>query len=256
MHEGRFFSRNFIADTSALVINETAVPYLEFEEPVGQLIYSAVSKKNYTVVGVVKDFHYASLHESIKPAGFMLQDSPARLRYTSVRIHANDLQETIGIVKRIWNSFSTGLDFQYSFLDDDFNSLYRTDQRIGRIAFIFSAMAILISCLGLFGLATFTAQRRTKEIGIRKVLGSTVTDILLLLMKAFTKYVILANLIAWPTAYFIMNRWLNDFAYRIHIGVDIFILSGLTAFGIAVLTVIFQSVKAARINPVEALRCE
>jgi putative ABC transport system permease protein len=254
MNEGRFFSRDFATDSSAMVINETAVPYLELKEPVGKQIYSSLTRKTYTIIGVIKDFHYESLHERIKPAGFVLQAPP--MRFVSARINTSDIQETLRAIKKIWDSFSTGLVFDYSFLDEDFDSLYRVEQKVGKLAFIFSALAIFISCLGLIGLAAFTSEQRTKEIGIRKILGASLSGVIFLLSKNYIKWVILAVIIALPAAYFSMDRWLRSFAYRIALDVWIFVLAGIIALGIALLTVSYQTIKSATANPVDSLRYE
>ena len=252
--EGRFFSRDFGTDTSAMVINETAVPYLELKEPIGKQIYSYWTKKTYTIIGVVKDFHYESLHERVKPACFVLQTPP--MGYVSARINTSDIPETLRAVRKIWDSFSTGLVFDYSFLDEDFDNLYRVEQKVGKLAFIFSALAIFISCLGLLGLAAFTAEQRTKEIGIRKVLGASLSSVVFLLSKNYVKWVIFACIIAFPAAYLSMNHWLRNFAYRIALDVWTFVCAGIVALGIALLTVSYQTIKAATASPVDSLRYE
>jgi putative ABC transport system permease protein len=254
MSEGRFFSRDFAADTSAMVINETAVPYLELKEPIGKQIYSYVTRKTYTIIGVVKDFHYESLHERVKPACFVLQAPP--MRYVSARINTSNITETLRTVRKEWDSFSTGLVFDYSFLDEDFDNLYRVEQKVGKLAFLFSALAIFISCLGLLGLAAFTAEQRTKEIGIRKVLGASLSGIVVLLSKNFVKWVLFAFIIALPAAYLSMDYWLRNFAYRIALDVWIFVFAGIVALVIALLTVSYQTIKAAAVNPVDLLRYE
>jgi len=254
MSDGRFFSRNFAADSSAMVINETAVPYLELKEPLGEQIYSYWTKKTYTIIGVVKDFHYESLHERVKPACFVLQDPP--MGFVSARINTSNIPETLRAVRKIWDSFYTGLAFDYSFLDEDFNNLYRVEQKLGKLAFIFSALAIFISCLGLLGLTAFTVEQRTKEIGIRKVLGASLSGIVVLLSKNFVKWVIFAFMIALPAAYLSMDHWLRNFAYRIALDVWIFVFAGIVALGIALLTVSYQTIKAAAANPMDSLRHE
>ena len=254
MSKGRFFSRDFATDSSAMVINETAVPYLELKEPLGEQIYSSWTKKTYTIIGVVKDFHYESLHERIKAAGFVLQAPP--MSFVSARINTGDIQESLRAIKKIWDSFSTGLVFDYSFLDEDFDSLYRVEQKVGKLAFIFSALAISISCLGLIGLAAFTAEQRTKEIGIRKVLGASLFGVIFLLSKNYIKWVIFAFIIAFPAAYFSMDHWLRSFAYRIVLDVWIFVLAGIIALGIALLTVSYLTIKSATANPADSLRHE
>lgn len=252
--EGRFFSRDYATDSSAMVINETAVPYLEWEEALGKQIYSYVTKKTYTVIGLVKDFHYESLHERVKPAGIVLNNTP--MEFISARIKTDDISGTIGSIKKLWDSFSTGLAFSYSFLDEDFDQLYRVEQKAGKLASLFSGLAVFISCLGLLGLAAFTAEQRRKEIGIRKILGAPVPGIILLLSKNFVKWVIIANIIALPAAYWAMAHWLRNFAYRINIDVWPFVLAGIAAVVMALITVSYMTIKAARSNPADVLKYE
>ena len=159
-------------------------------------------------------------------------------------------------IERIWGQFSNGWPFEYSFMDEAYDQMYKSEIRMNHLFRSFSALAIFLSCLGLFGLASFTAERRTKEIGIRKVLGASAPGIFMLLSRGLSKWVLLANIIAWPVAYYFMNKWLQNFAYRVGLSVWVFLLSGLTAFGIALLTVSFQSIKAATANPVDSLRYE
>jgi putative ABC transport system permease protein len=166
------------------------------------------------------------------------------------------LDDTIRIMQKAWEKFESHYPFSYQFFDEDFDSLYRSERRIGTIVRYFSVLAVFISCLGLFGLAAFMAERRTKEIGIRMVLGASFIEIVALLSKEFIKWVLVSNVIAWPVAYFVMNKWLQNFAYRTEIGIGIFLASAALALSIALLTVSFQSVKAAATNPVDSLRYE
>jgi putative ABC transport system permease protein len=205
-------------------------------------------------VGVVKDFHVTSLHESIGPV--LLQVRPSSFQYISARISTRNISNTLSFLGQKWSQFSPAFPFEYSFLDEDFDRLYRADEKVGRIIGIFSLLAILVACLGLFGLASYATEQRTKEIGIRKVLGSSIAGIVLLLSKEFTKWVLIANVIAWPIAYYAMKRWLGNFAYRAGIGLEIFIFSGFLAFAIALITVSYQSIKAALTDPVDSLRYE
>jgi len=177
-------------------------------------------------------------------------------QYIAARIRTGNVSETLDFIENTWENFAPGYPFTYSFLDEDFNRLYVNEQRKRKVSVIFSMLAIFISSLGLFGLASFITERRTKEVGVRKVLGATVTNITLLLSKDFVKWVLIANVIAWPIAYFSLNRWLHNFAYRIDIGVWLFVISGISTLVIALLTVSYQSVKAAVANPVESLRSE
>jgi len=266
---GRNFSRDFPTDlTETLIINEAAVKKFEWGSPaaaIGQEIKSSESgDKNLQVIGVAKNFHYASLHNSVEPLMIRLIDPNALTQpehaleqmTLSMRLSSNDIPATMAFIHEKWQAFDADHPLEYFFLDENFDQLYRADQRLGRIFGYFSALAIFIAGMGLFGLASFTTAQRTKEIGIRKVLGATVANIVALLSRDFIKLVIFANLLAWPIAYFAMNKWLQDFAYRIEIGWWIFALAGGLALVIALLTVCTQAVKAALANPVEALRYE
>ncbi|MBL7809637.1 MAG: ABC transporter permease [Saprospiraceae bacterium] len=256
--EGRNFDSKAPADSNAVVINRSAVRAFGFKEPIGQKIYrlSNVETQAYEileVVGVVDDFHFESLRDEIEPLIFFRGDYPASI---SFRLKTDDLSASIAGIKKIWEKTTPGLPFQYEFMDEQFDRQYRSEHRAGTLLLSFAILAIFIACLGLFGLATFTAQRRTKEIGIRKVLGASVTGITGLLAKDFLKLVLLAILIATPLAYYFMQQWLADFAYRIALHWWMFAAAGLTALAIAFLTVSFQSIKAALMNPVKSLRSE
>ena len=252
MAEGRFFSREFSGDKENFVLNETAVKVMGLEDPVGMPL--TISGQKGTVVGVIKDFHFETLGQRI---GALCLISPGKdFRYLFARVSPQNLDATISFVQGVWQKFESNYPFHYQFFDDDFDSLYRSERRIGTIVGYFAGLAIFISCLGLFGLAAFMAERRTKEIGIRRVLGASSMEIVVLLSKEFAKWVLVSNAIAWPVAYFIMKKWLANFAYRTEIGAGIFFTSAGLALGIALLTVSFQSVKAAAANPVDSLRYE
>jgi putative ABC transport system permease protein len=249
MAQGRFLSQRFISDTSrSVVVNEAAVRAMGIESPLGKEVLGS------TIVGVVKDFHFNSLHSEIKPLA--IQHEPDMLRYLLVKIKPGDISHFIGSLEATWTKLVPGAPFEYQFLDEKIDGLYRTDQRIGKIINSFTVLALLIACLGLFGMASFSAEQRTKEIGVRKVLGATVVQISSLLIREFGKWVLLANLIAWPLAYFTMNRILEVYAYRISLDVWIFLVAGAAALILAVATVSYQSIKAALTNPVETLRYE
>ena len=205
------------------------------------------------VVGVVKDFHYKSLHHEIEPLIIRLV---SWFEYFAIRIRSDDVPSTLSFLKTQWKEIAPNKPFDYFFLDDDYDKLYRTEEQIGTLFGLFSILAIFVASLGLFGLASFTAQRRIKEIGIRKVLGASVSNLVLMLSKEFAILVGIANLIAWPIAYYAMNRWLQDFAYRIDLEIWAFVLSGFLALFIALTTVSYQAWKVARTNPVDALRYE
>ncbi len=203
---------------------------------------------------MAKDFFYRSKHQAIAP--LVIKASPKYVRFLSIKIAAADLKNTLQVLETKWKALMPSSPFVYTFLDQDTENLYKAEEKIGEIFKYFSLMAILISCLGLFGLAAFAAEQRTKEIGIRKVLGASVSNIILLLSKEFVKLVAIANLIAWPLAYFAMDTWLADFAYRIEMGFGVFLLATAIALVIAILTVSYQAVRAAIANPVKSLRYE
>ncbi len=255
--EGRDFSKDFAGDSSAVIINETTAKILGYKNPIGQRIYTthygSDSMVPYTIVGVVKNFNYQTLHHQVGPLAFTLNNNP----YTaSFKINTSNIQGLITQIRSKWKSMSSGIPFSYRFLNESFNEMYRAEQRAGTIALIFSVLAIFIACLGLFGLATFIAEQRTKEIGIRKVLGASVQGIVSMLSKDFLKLVTIAFVIAVPVAWYAMNVWLRSFAYRISLSWWIFIAAGVAAFSIAFVTVSFQAIKAAIANPVESLRTE
>jgi putative ABC transport system permease protein len=201
-----------------------------------------------------KDFHIKPLHEKIEPLVLFIW--PGRLNYVYARVAPDEMQSTLATIEKNWLTVYPEYPFEYTFLDNDVNRLYRGEQQLAQIFGYFAGLAIVIACLGLFGLAAFTAEQRTREIGVRKVLGASIAGIVALLSKDFLKLVLVAFAVASPIAYFAMNRWLQDFAYRIQIGIETFLLAGLLALAIAWLTVSYQSLKAALANPVEALRYE
>jgi putative ABC transport system permease protein len=254
---GRNFSASFTADaTGAFMINETAAKQFGWDDPLGKTIDWDSGTKKGVVIGVVKDFHTASLHEKIEPLIIQIFPEPMYVGYIVARLAPHDIPATLAFIKEKWQAFEPQYPLQYSFLDEDFGRLYRNEERLAQIFSYSSTLAILIACLGLLGLAAFAAEQRTKEIGVRKVLGATVSQIVLLLSRDFAKLVGLAFVVAAPVAYFAMNRWLQNFAYHAEINLGVFLLAGLAALGLACLTVSWQAIKAALANPVEALRYE
>ncbi|MFL5741291.1 MAG: ABC transporter permease [Flavisolibacter sp.] len=257
MVKGRNFSRDYGADSTSVIINETAAKLLNYDDPLGKKIYAMSDQpgitKAYTIIGVVKNFNFESLHHAVGPLSFFLGNS---ISLVSFKVKATNIPSLLSSIESKWKSMAPGMPFSYRFLNDSFNEMYQDEQRVGKIALVFSVLAILIACLGLFGLATFIAEQRTKEIGIRKVLGASVRGIVQLLSKDFVRLVFIAFVLAAPLAWWFMNKWLQDFAYRITINWWIFLLAGLLAFLIAILTISFQAIRAAIANPVKNLRTE
>jgi putative ABC transport system permease protein len=253
MAAGRSFSREYRTDSSAVMLSEAAA--LDFgwtpDEAVGKQITQGA--RDLTVVGVMEPFHYRSLHAEIYPlALFMPQRS---IRYSAIRISPENQVATLTALRSTWERFSD-LPFAFSFLADNLAAQYAAEQRMSRIFTLFSALAIVIACLGLFGLAAFTAERRTKEIGIRKVLGATTGGLVALLSRDFARLVLLAFIVATPIAWYAMDRWLDDFAYRIAIPWSAFAIAGIVALGVALLTVGYHATRAAVVDPVNSLRYE
>ena len=252
--QGRNFSEAFgTDDQEAVIVNETFMKQANWKNPIGKKL-STNFKKEAKVVGVIKDFNYHSLRLDIKP--LVIHCDPSHAYYASVRIRGRNIPETIAQIKNTYNKFMTKYPFEFRFLDDIYNQMYRIEQKLGILFGLFSIIAVLIACLGLFGMASHACERRTKEIGIRKVLGASISDILGILMGEFGRLIVVANLIAWPIAYFVMSKWLNGFVYRTGIGVGIFLLSGTATLLIAALTVSFHSVRTANANPSISLRYE
>ncbi|MBN2009406.1 ABC transporter permease [candidate division KSB1 bacterium] len=255
LKEGRTFSREFGAENSKIIFNETGIKLLGLENPVGKIV--KLWGKDMQTIGVVKDFHFESLYSEIEPCFFRLvDDNFNRGNNIWVKIKAGTEQETIARIKKLYQEFNPGLIFEFRFLDDDFQALYEAENRVAVLSRYFAGIAILISCLGLFGLAAFTAERRTKEIGVRKVLGSSVPQLIALLTGDFTKIVLASMLVSLPVSFFITRHWLDSFAYRIELNVWYFLGAGMLTLLIAWLTVGAQAIRAALVNPVEALRYE
>ena len=253
--DGRNFSDDIIEDQAeSILINEEAAKRFGWKDPVGKTIRNLLNETNKTVIGVVSNFHLRSLHHHLMP--LYIDYNPSNLGYVSIKIKPDELSKTLHFLRQKWVEITPAQTLDYFFLAEAFDQQYRDDEKLGIILSNFSTLAILIACLGLFGLASFTVEKRTKEIGIRKALGASVFSIIVLLLKEFTKLILLANVIAWPIAFFTMNRWLQNYAYRIEIGLSAFVLAGLIVLVIALLTAGYQAIKAARANPVDALRYE
>jgi ABC-type antimicrobial peptide transport system permease subunit len=253
--DGRNFSDDIIEDQAeSILINAEAAKRFGWKDPVGKTIRNLLNETNKTVIGVVSNFHLRSLHHHIMP--LYIDYNPASLGYVSIKIKPDELSKTMDYLRKKWVEITPAQTFDYFFLDEAFDRQYRDDEKLGIVMSNFSVLAVVIACLGLFGLASFTVEKRTKEIGIRKALGASAFRLTLLILKDFTRLVLLANILAWPIAYFAMNRWLQNYAYRIDISLSPFVLAGLIVVAIALLTAGYQALKAARANPVDALRYE
>ncbi len=256
---GRSFSADFKADSASIILNETAVKDLGYTAATAlgkQIQYDYAGHHTMQIIGVLKDFNFQSLHNAIKPFGFTSGLFSNKYGYLVATVKGSDYRRLIQSVEQVWAKLNPGIPFMYSFIDQDFQRNYQKEQHSSRIIVSFTIIAILIACLGLFGLAAFAAEQRTKEIGIRKVLGASVADVIKLLSGEFIKLVFVAMVIASPIAWYCMRKWLQDFAYRATISWWMFAGAGLLAIGIALITVSFQAIKAATANPVNSLRSE
>ncbi len=257
IRNGRDYSKQFTTDAGhAVLLNEAACKAIGWKpnEAVGKSI-GTPGLENGQVVGVIKDFHQHGLQQKIAPILTFITPAYA-YRYLAIRLGSGDVHASVAQIEQLWQSRFPGYDFDYYFLDEDFNRQYQTEQRVSTLVSLFAGIAIFIACLGLFALTTFTTKQRTKEIGVRKVLGASVVSIVTLLSKDFLKLVVIAIIVASPLAWWAMNQWLQDFAYKIDLEWWVFVGAGMLAIGIALLTVSFQSIKAALMNPVKSLRSE
>ncbi|MBS1605433.1 MAG: ABC transporter permease [Bacteroidetes bacterium] len=252
MQEGRTFSRDFGADSTRIIFNEAAIRFMGLTDPIGKIV--KVWGEDKQIIGVAKDFHFESLHEKIKPLFFELDPRNA-YRFVA-KLQAGKERQAIRQLQQVYSRFNPGFSFDYTFLDKDYQNIYLAERRVSILSRYFAGLAVLISCLGLFGLAAFTAQRRSKEIGIRKVLGASVNNVVLLLSKDFLQLVLASLLIAFPLAWWVLNQWLNGFAYHITIGIGIFAIAGMLIMVITLCTISWQSVRAALANPVRSLKSE
>ena len=251
--DGRDFSKDLTTDTQNYIVNEEAVKFMELENPVGKLF--SIWDREGQIIGVVKNFHSRSLRNEYEPLVLTLTRN-WRHNFAFIRIRPENISQTLKDLEGIWKKFAPNHPFSYQFLDESFEALYQTDQRTGTLFRYFTILAIFISCLGIFGLAAFTAEQRTKEIGVRKVLGASISNIVALISKEFLILLTLSNVIAWPVAYTLMDKMLSNYAYRTSMSVWIFLLAGVLAYSIALITVGYQAFKAARTDPVNALRYE
>jgi putative ABC transport system permease protein len=252
---GRGFAEEYSdKEGEVYILNEAAVKAIGWDDPIGKRFGFSGEDEKGVVVGVVKDFHFAPLHLNIEPLA--LTPNSERIDWLSIKINPQNIPDTLAFIERTWKRHSPGGDFSYTFLDDRLDRMYRTEEKLGKTFSIYTFIALFVACLGLFGLASFTTAQRTKEIGIRKVLGATEWNITLLTTKKIMALVLMANAIACPAAYFAMQHWLQNFAYRVEVGVWIFVLSATLSLAIALLTVSYQTIKAAIANPVDSLRYE
>lgn len=251
--EGRDFSKDYGTDTASFIINETALNKIGYKDPIGKPLWWG--KREGKIIGIVEDFHFASMHQSIEPLIIAL-DEKRQWGTMLVRIEKGKTKEALAGLEKTYKTLNPKFPFTYRFSNLEFDKLYRSEQVVSKLANYFAFLAIFISCLGLFGLASFTAEQRTKEIGVRKVLGAGVHNIVSLLSTNFLKPVIIAMFVAFPIAWYVMSRWLQDFAYKIDIEWWMFAIAGLLTIVIALLTVSYQSIRAALTNPVKGLRTE
>ncbi|HET9056252.1 MAG TPA: FtsX-like permease family protein, partial [Chitinophagaceae bacterium] len=253
--KGRDFNlKQFPTDSLAMIINESAAKVMNFKDPVGQIVKVGGLERPYHIVGVIKDFILQSPYHPIRP--MIIQGAMSGL-FNVIHIKLNGTNSTTGNLKRmeaIFKKFNPEYPFEYKFVDEQYSRKFKAEERTGTLAALFSALTIFISCLGLFGLATYMAENRIKEIGVRKVLGASVTGITTLLSKDFLKLVMISFLVASPVAWWLMHKWLQDYPYRVDIQWQVFVFAGFLSFLISVLTVSFQAIKAALANPVNALR--
>jgi putative ABC transport system permease protein len=257
--EGRFFSKEFPSDSAAVLINEAAIRELGAHNPLEKELNRLGNPewaKTFKIIGVIKDFNYESLHQQIRPLIIHL-DKPHQAGFgLNIRVRTENIKNSLNTIENNWRKFAGRENIYYGFVDEDIAHLYDSEKKTSLVAALFSFLAISIACLGLFGLAAFITEQRTKEIGIRKALGASVLEIVYILSKEFTKWVIVANIIAWPVAYLVMNSWLKNFAYKVELSIWIFVISGVTALAIALITIGTHAIKAATANPIKSLKYE
>jgi putative ABC transport system permease protein len=254
MAEGRSYSKDFGNDSSNIIFNETAVKAMGLKNPIGKTV--KWFGRNMQIIGVVKDFHFESLHQQVMPLYIAWQPHGGWSDKIMIKISGNREKETIARIEDAYQKYNPGFPFEFNFLDDAYQKQYAAESRVSLLSGYFAGLAIVISCLGLFGLAAFTAQRRQKEIGVRKIVGASVSNIFIMLSKDFLMLVVIAILIAFPLSWWFMNQWLQSFAYRTNISADIFFVAGGSIILITLATVSYQAIKAAIANPVKSLRTE
>jgi len=256
MAEGRFFSHEFPTDSSGIILNETAVKVLGLKHPIGTKMFAGrMPPRKYHVIGVVRDFNYESVHSAIRPMGLVNLNSQTG-SYLSIRFDGGMAKEILPLSKSTWEKLLPGTPFSFSYIHDDFVNLYRNEIQTKQVFAILAGLAIVVAVLGILGLASFMAQRRTREIAIRKVSGAGISDILILLNWKFIKWVLFSFILACPVAWWVMNRWLQDFAYRVSLSAWIFILSAAIALLLVIITVSLVTFRAASVNPAESMKYE
>lgn len=252
--EGRDFSKDFATDSSAFILNESAVKFLGFKDPVGKIL--KWDDKPYTIIGIVSDIMQESPFYPVRPSLYHI-DADSNMWNVIVRLSPRqNAKQSLSKIEEVWKKFVPAVPFEYKFVDEDFGNKFEAEERIGKLASYFAVLAIFISCLGLFGMASFVAEQRTKEIGIRKVLGASVTNLWQLLSKEFILLVLLSCFIAAPIAYYYLNNWLTNYDYKIEIRWPVFVMAAIGALFITLITVSFQAIKAAIANPIRSLRTE
>jgi len=252
MAAGRTFSKDYSTDSTAVVLNEAAVKMMGLKDPVGKIINQGNTALH--IIGITKNFHFNSLHEEIRP--FIFNLAPEQTLLAMARIQKGREKATLAGIQQLYKTFNPGYSFNYKFLDSDYQAQYASEKLVAQLSGYFAGLTIIISCLGLFGLAAFTAERRRKEIGIRKVLGATVGNVAVMLSKDFLQLILIAVCIAFPLAWWAAGEWLQGFAYHVHIGVSVFLAAGAATLGITLLTIGFQALKAGWTNPVKSLQSE
>jgi putative ABC transport system permease protein len=252
MAAGRTFSSRFGSDTSKIIINEAGLKATRLKNPIGKIFRN--KGKDYEIIGIAKDFHFESLHQPVKPMFFKFV--PERTNRIMIKAEAGKVKEVIEGLQKLNATYNPGFILDLKFLDQDFQAQYVAENRVSALSRYFALLAVVISCLGLFGLATFTAERRLKEIGIRKVLGASGLNVIFTLSKDFTKPVLISILIALPIGYLLSKSWLNSFAYRIDLHLWFFMAAGFLALLISLVTVMYQAFRASRVSPVVAIKAE
>ena len=253
--DGRNFSKEFVRDASnAFLINETAAQHIGWESAIGKKFLTISRMDGGEIVGVMKDFHFRSLHQKIEPIVIYIDSK--EYNYLTIRIGGKDIPSTLNYIKDIYTSFSTAYPFKYFFFDQFYDRLYKHERKLLKIASFFSIITIFIACLGLLGISSYTAERRTKEVGIRKILGASIPNIFVLLTMEYNKHILLANILAWPTTWYAAQFWFQNFAYHIHIKISYFLISSIAILVISLITTSNIIIKVAKSNPANVLRSE